>query len=195
MNRASLLITLLMGVLTIVLWALVNRPGIEPPWPAKIDGFSFSPMRGEQSPLSGTQPSIGEIDADLALLAGDAHSVRTYTVRGNLAEVPRLAKAHNLNVALGAWLDKRAEANREELDALIRIFQENHEQIVRVIVGNETILREDQTVAQMIGHLRQGAAFFASAVNTTAARSFNRGMRSVYFGLAEIGRASCSERV
>ena len=71
MNRASLLITLLMGVLTIVLWALVNRPGIEPPWPAKIDGFSFSPMRGEQSPLSGTQPSIGEIDADLALLAGD----------------------------------------------------------------------------------------------------------------------------
>ena len=155
MNRASLLITLLMGVLTIVLWALVNRPGIEPPWPAKIDGFSFSPMRGEQSPLSGTQPSIGEIDAYLALLAGDAHSVRTYTVRGNLAEVPRLAKAHNLNVALGAWLDKRAEANREELDALIRIFQENHEQIVRVIVGNETILREDQTVAQMIGHLRE----------------------------------------
>ena len=155
MNRASLLITLLMGALTIVLWALVNRPGIEPPWPAKIDGFSFSPMRGEHSPLSGTQPSIGEIDANLALLAGDVHSVRTYTVRGNLGEVPRLAKAHNLNVALGAWLDYRAEANREELDALIRVYQENHRQIVRVIVGNETILREDQTVTQMIDHLRE----------------------------------------
>ena len=62
MNRASLLITLLMGVLTVILWGLVNRPGIEPPWPAKIDGFSFSPMRGELSPLTGTQPSIGEID-------------------------------------------------------------------------------------------------------------------------------------
>ena len=40
----------------------------------------------------------------LALLAGDVHAVRTYTVRGNLAEVPRLAKGHGLNVALGAWL-------------------------------------------------------------------------------------------
>ena len=51
MNRASLLITLLMGALTVLLWAVVNRPDIEPPWPAKIEGFSFSPMRGEQSPV------------------------------------------------------------------------------------------------------------------------------------------------
>ena len=154
MNRASLLITLLMGILTVILWGLVNRPGIEPPWPARIDGFSFSPMRGELSPLSGTQPSIGEIDEDLALLAGDVHAVRTYTVRGNLAEVPRLAKGHRLNVALGAWLGNQAVENRDELDALIRIFRENHERIVRVMVGNETILRADQTVEQMIAHLR-----------------------------------------
>ena len=155
MNRAGLLIALLMGVLTVLLWGMVNRPDIEPPWPAKIKGFSFSPMRGEQSPVAREYPDIAAIDEDLALLAGDAYAVRTYTVESTMAEVPRLAKAHNLNVALGAWLDKRAEANREELDALIRIFQENHEQIVRVIVGNEVILREDQTVDQMIEHLRE----------------------------------------
>ena len=155
MNRASVLVTLLMGVLTVILWGLVNRPGIEPPWPAKIDGFSFSPMRAQLSPLGGPQPSIAEIDEDLALLAGDVHAVRTYTVRGNLAEVPRLAKAHGMNVALGGWLGAEAGDNREELDRLVRIFRENHQQVVRVIVGNEAILREDQTVAQMITHLRE----------------------------------------
>ena len=39
-----------MGGLTVLLWGMVNRPDIEPPWPAKVAGFSFSPMRGEQSP-------------------------------------------------------------------------------------------------------------------------------------------------
>ena len=155
MNRASLLITLSMGVLTVILWALVNRPGIEPPWPSRIDGFSFSPMRGELSPLEGGQPSIAEIDEDLALLAGDVHAVRTYTVRGHLGEVARLAEAHGLNVALGAWLGGDAAANREEIDTLVRLFRDNHEQVVRVIVGNEAILREDQSVAQMIAHLRE----------------------------------------
>ena len=128
MSRASLLITLLMGLLTVVLWGIVNRPGVEPPWPAKIDGFSFSPMRGDQSPLTGTGPEIAQIDQDLALLAGDVHAVRTYTVNGTLAEVPRLAKAHGLNVALGAWLDRDETHNRKELDALVRIYRENHEQ-------------------------------------------------------------------
>jgi exo-beta-1,3-glucanase (GH17 family)/cellulose synthase/poly-beta-1,6-N-acetylglucosamine synthase-like glycosyltransferase len=155
MSRASLLITLLMGVLTVILWGLVNRPGFEPPWPAKIDGFSFSPMRGEQNPQNGEGPEIAQIDEDLALLAGDVHAVRTYTVKGALAEVPRLAKAHGLNVAMGAWIDRDPSHNRAELDALVRIYRENHEQVVRVIVGNEAILREDQTVEQMIEHLRE----------------------------------------
>ncbi|MCB1923926.1 MAG: glycosyltransferase [Gammaproteobacteria bacterium] len=153
MNRASLLITVLMGVLTLVLWGMVNRPGNEPPWPEKIDGFSFSPMRGEQSPITGELPDISQIDEDLALLSDDVHAVRTYTVRGNMAEVPRLAAVHGLNVALGAWISKDEQRNREEIDALIRVYRENHRQIVRVIVGNESILRADRTVAQMIDYI------------------------------------------
>ena len=153
MNRASLLITLLMGALTLVLWGLVNRPGIEPPWPSKVAGFSFSPMRGEQSPISGQLPDIGQIDSDLALLAGDAHAVRTYTVRGDMAEVPRLAAVHGLNVALGAWIGPEEARNKQEIADLIRVYRENHRHVVRVIVGNETLLRKDQTVEEMIGHL------------------------------------------
>ena len=155
MNRASLLITLLMGALTVLLWGMVNRPDIEPPWPAKIEGFSFSPMRGEQSPVAHVYPDISQIDEDLALLAGDAFAVRTYTVEGTMAQVPRLAAAHGLNVTLGAWISNLSERNEAEINDLIRIYLENHRQVVRVIIGNETILREEQTVDEMIAHIER----------------------------------------
>lgn len=166
MSRASLLITLMMGALSVALWGLVNQPDFEPPWPAKIDGFSFSPMRGDQSPLNGTGPDIWQIDQDLALLAGDVHAVRTYTTRGALGEVPRLAKAHGMNVALGAWLDDREDNNREEINSLIRIFRANDEQVIRLIVGNEAILRNNQTVAQMIQHIRKVKSAVWAPVST-----------------------------
>ena len=64
MNRTGLAIVLEMGVLTLLLWWLVNRPGMEPPWPAEIAGVSFSPTRGEQDPTVGKFPSIAEIDGN-----------------------------------------------------------------------------------------------------------------------------------
>ena len=155
MNRASVLIALIMGALTVLLWGMVNRPDIEPPWPAKVEGFSFSPMRGEQSPSGSEYPDIAQIDEDLALLSGDAHAVRTYTVQSTVAQVPRLAGVHGLNVTLGAWLTDQADFNDTELSKLVEVYRENHKQIVRVIVGNEAILREDQTAEQMIVHLQQ----------------------------------------
>ena len=100
MTRSSLAIVLSMGVLTLLLWWLVNRPGIEPPWPAQVAGVSFSPIRGDQDPTIGEFPSNAEIDADLALLAGDVRGVRTYTVQATMADVPRLAAAHDLTALL-----------------------------------------------------------------------------------------------
>jgi exo-beta-1,3-glucanase (GH17 family)/cellulose synthase/poly-beta-1,6-N-acetylglucosamine synthase-like glycosyltransferase len=155
MNLPSLIITLIMGALAILLWRIVNEPDNEPPWPAQVQGFSFSPLRAQHNPNRGFLPSIAEIDEDLALLAGDTHALRTYSVEGTLAEVPRLAGAHDLNVALGAWLDADHEGNLVEIDRLIRVYRENHRRIVRVIVGNEVLLRKEQTVAQMIAYLRR----------------------------------------
>ena len=94
MRRATLWIPLLIAVLTVGLWALLNRPLEEPPWPSRIQGFSFAPMRAYNDPTVGNYPSLTDIDADLALLAGDAYAVRTYEVRDTLAGVPRLAAAH-----------------------------------------------------------------------------------------------------
>ena len=154
MNRSGLIITLLMGCLAVLLWKVVNAPNMEPPWPAKIQGFSFSPFRAGQSPSEHTFPSVEEIDQDLALLAGDVHAVRTYSVEGTQAEIPRLAAARGLNVVLGAWISNDEAANQEQIEKLIKVYRANHRNIVRVIVGNETLFRTEQTVDEMIKHIQ-----------------------------------------
>ena len=155
MNRSGLIITLLMGCLALLLWKVVNTPNLEPPWPAKIQGFSFSPFRAGQSPSENVYPTVDEIDRDLALLAGSAHAVRSYSVDSTLAEIPRLAAAHGLNVVLGAWISNDPAANEEQINKLIKVYREHHRNIVRVIVGNETLFRTEQSVDEMIAHLRR----------------------------------------
>ena len=143
MFRKNLLITIGVAVLAVLLWALLNRPQIEPEWPHRIQGFSFSPMGAKHNPEKDRFPSINEIDADLALLSGDANAVRTYSVRDSLAQVPRLAKVHDLNVALGGWIDGNLERNEQEIEDLVRIARENPRAVVRVFVGNEVLLHVD----------------------------------------------------
>ena len=154
MNRSGLIITLLMGCLALLLWKVVNTPNLEPPWPAKIQGFSFSPFRSGQSPSEDVYPTVEEIDSDLVLLAGSAHAVRSYSVDSTLAEIPRLAASHGLNVVVGAWISNDPQANQEQVKKLIKVYRENHRNIVRVIVGNETLFRTEQTVDEMIAHIR-----------------------------------------
>ena len=155
MFRPNLLITLTIAMLTIGLWALLDQAADEPPWPERIQGFSFSPMRQQHNPMKGRYPSVDEIDQDLALLAGKAHAVRTYSVAGTLSMIPKLAAKHHLNVALGAWIGSNPEANEVEIAQLIQLARRYHKKVVRVIVGNEAILREEVSVAQMIDYLER----------------------------------------
>jgi len=150
MHRSlSLVIPLLIAGLSVALWAMMNQPSVEPPWPTRIQGYSFQPMRADDDPGRRLYPSLAEIDQDLALLQGEAHAVRTYSVDGTLGQVPQLAAPHGLNVSLGAWIGPDAKANASELERLIEILREPHRNIVRVFVGNEAILRKDVKIAEL----------------------------------------------
>jgi exo-beta-1,3-glucanase (GH17 family)/cellulose synthase/poly-beta-1,6-N-acetylglucosamine synthase-like glycosyltransferase len=144
-----------MGTLTVLLWALVNQPDIEPPWPDEIDGFCFSPGHSAVGPAGNSYPTVEEIIQDLQLLSGDARAIRTYTVAETLAEIPRLAATFDFNVALGAWISDDEAANGEEIEKLIRVYRENHRSVVRVIVGNEVLLRGERSVEQMIDYIKK----------------------------------------
>jgi exo-beta-1,3-glucanase (GH17 family)/cellulose synthase/poly-beta-1,6-N-acetylglucosamine synthase-like glycosyltransferase len=153
MLKPSLWITLVIALMTALIWYLLSDAEDEPPWPQQILGFSFSPVRAGEDPTHDRYPSLAEINQDLALLADKTHAIRTYSVGGTFAEIPRLAAAHGLNVALGGWISGDATADAAEMNRLIVLARRYHKHVVRVIVGNEAILRGDITVEQAISNL------------------------------------------
>lgn len=154
MNRSSILIAIIMGVLTLMLWALVNAPDPEPSWPGKVQGFSFSPMRGIKSPEE-DMPTPAQIREDVELLAGKVHALRTYTVQGTFGSIPALAEEFDMNVSLGAWISKDVEANKVEIQRLLELYPQHHKNIVRVFVGNEVLLRGDQELPELLKYLKK----------------------------------------
>ncbi len=161
----SLLILALFATLTFAVWAFLNRPTREPPWPARIQGFAFSPFRANEDPTHGQMPTDEEIDADLALLEGHVNAVRTYSVERTLADVPELAEKHDLNVALGVWLDSHLDKNEEQLQTAIDLAN-NHQNVVRVIVGNEVLLRGDLRIEQLEAYLDRARTAIGPPVGT-----------------------------
>lgn len=134
------------------LWAWYNQPVEAPDWPDQISGYSFSPFRLDQHPQDATFPSEDEIRADLALVSEQTDNIRTYSVEGSLADIPRLAEEAGMRVTLGIWLSNDLEANEWQIERGIEIARRERS-VVRVVVGNEALFREEVTVEQMIGYL------------------------------------------
>ncbi|MEA3180719.1 MAG: hypothetical protein QOI59_4242 [Gammaproteobacteria bacterium] len=136
----GLLIAAAFAALTCAVWAFLNRPAAEPPWPAHIQGFSFQPFRMGEDPTHHIMPTDAEIDADLKLFAGRINTVRTYGVNGSLGDIPQLAERHGLNVAVGAWIDNNHDSNEAQLKTAIELAR-THMNVMRVFVGNEVVLQ------------------------------------------------------
>jgi exo-beta-1,3-glucanase (GH17 family)/cellulose synthase/poly-beta-1,6-N-acetylglucosamine synthase-like glycosyltransferase len=165
-NKANVVITVTIALLTISIWALLNRPEIEPPWPLKIQGFCYSPFRVDQSPLEGVFPTVEQIESDLAMLAKKTHAVRTYSMEETIVEVPKIARKYGINVALGAWIGNDHERNQQEIELLITSAAQNRN-VVRAIVGNEVILRGDIPLAEFLPYLIKVRKALNIPVSTT----------------------------
>ncbi|MEQ1802808.1 MAG: glycosyltransferase [Gammaproteobacteria bacterium] len=165
MRISGLLIAAAFGAATVTLWGLANRPVAEPAWPQEIQGFAFSPFRDGQDAVAGEFPTVAQIDEDLALLKGRTRSVRTYTTEGTLAEVPALARKHGIKVALGAWIDARRFANASQVEQAIRLARQNSN-VIRLIVGNEVVLRGDIPVSELTAYLDRVRSAVKQPVST-----------------------------
>lgn len=157
-------LALAIALLNLLLWAALNRPVHPPEWTGPIHGFAFSAYQRDQSPLDQTFPSDAEIDSDLTLLATATDRVRSYTSSEKPA-LPALAAKHGLKLTAGAWLDRRRDNNRRELDALIAQARQ-YDGIERVIVGNEAVLRGDLTPARIGRYLDEARAALDKPVST-----------------------------
>src|ERR1700686_2304235 len=155
---SGIVVAAVFAVMTIGVWGYLNRPESEPPWPAHIQGVAFSPYAADQDPFGSKDiPSVEQIDSDLKLLANKTYAVRTYSVLGSLGKIPELAAKHNVSVALGVQLSKDKAESEQEMRAGIALAKE-HRNVVRVMVGNEALLRGDLTVEELSAYLDRARA-------------------------------------
>ncbi|HEY4128319.1 MAG TPA: glycosyltransferase [Gammaproteobacteria bacterium] len=154
MRAASLVIAASVAAITVSVWAYFNQPDHEPPWPDHIQGFSFSPFYAGEDAIAHRFPTDAEIDADLKLLSGKTDSIRTYTMEGTLADIPRLAAPYGMKVMLGAWVDSDKE--KSEAQVIKLIDEANHNPDVKqVLVGNETVLTGILPTEDLIKYIDQ----------------------------------------
>ncbi|MFJ4064836.1 glycosyltransferase [Pseudomonas sp. NPDC089996] len=162
----NLVVVLAIAALFTGFWALINRPVSAPAWPEQISGFSYSPFRLGESPQKGQYPSDDEMRQDLEQMSKLTDNIRIYTVEGTQAEIPRLAEELGLRVTLGIWISKDLERNEREIEKAIELA--NHSRsVVRVVVGNEALFREEVTPEELIKYIDRVRAAVKVPVTTS----------------------------
>ncbi len=155
LRPSVLTLVALVAAANVAFWTIINRPVNEKAWTGTFKGLAYAPYRGDQDPTEGgVVVSYGDIDEDLRFLEDKTAAIRTYTALDGTDQVPRLAAKYGLRVTAGAWISPIAEKNEHEIQSLIWIAKHNRN-VDRLLVGNEALLREDVTPAQLIDYIQR----------------------------------------
>ena len=156
--KVIFLILLLAALYTIHYWWKLGQPIdlVEAPV-EKLNCVSYSPFhKPGQTPLD-SQLTISkqQIEADLNQLSKQFACVRTYSVSQGLAEVPQIAKQLDMRVLLGIWIGRNPIDNEKELAIGARLAAEYPETVNALIIGNEVLMRREQTPSNMRNYLME----------------------------------------
>ena len=135
-------------------WAVANRPEDGRPWAGLINGVALSPYQVDQNPIEGRHPGPADIERDISALSGHVKSVRSYSSLNGADLIPQAARRHGLTVTQGAWIQGIPEVDEAEIANLVRLTR-HHDNVRRVLVGNEAILRTDVTVPEQIANIER----------------------------------------
>jgi exo-beta-1,3-glucanase (GH17 family)/GT2 family glycosyltransferase len=150
---------------TLLAWAASNRPAPAPAWPEQIGGFAVSPLTRGQEPARGDVPTMASIAGDLALLSTNAHAVRTYSSDGIYASIPTLAARYGLDVTAGVVLNDDAHDNALRLERFGAMASQSRN-VTRAILGNETVLTETLSAAELVDWLSHARRYTTLPIST-----------------------------
>lgn len=161
-RRGVALVVLAALVAALAAWALqMARPLPLPEVPtARLPCVSYAPFRREGhtpfDPALVVPPE--QIEADLRALVSVTDCVRTYGLDHGIDAVPEIARRLGLRVVLGAWIGRDAVANRRQLERALELARTHGDVIDVLVVGNEVLLRREQTPQAMAELLREARA-------------------------------------
>ncbi len=141
----------------LALWWWQGRPVDVADAPSsRVPCVSYAPFQGSQTPFDESLViPPAQIERDLRSLAEVTGCVRTYSVKQGLEEVPRIADAIGMKVMLGAWIGGERDKNEQELARVINLARQFPDTIESVIVGNEVLLRREQSPAELAAMIRR----------------------------------------
>jgi exo-beta-1,3-glucanase (GH17 family) len=136
-------------------WAIWHRQASAPNVEGILSSVSYSPYQGSVHPDSGgNRPTEAQIRSDLKILAPYTRTIRLYSSTGGVELVPPIANEFGLKVTVGIWLDKDAKRNEREIRSAIDLVRKNRN-VNGVVVGNETIYRDELKVPDLIKIIQQ----------------------------------------
>ncbi|WP_199099598.1 glycoside hydrolase family 17 [Dyella sp. ASV21] len=139
-------------------WWQIGRPVSLPDTPtAHIACVSYAPFRkpGETPLNPRAYVSPERIDADLRALSERFDCVRTYSQGFGLSAVPEIAQRYGMKVLMGVWIGRDPVANEHELQMGIATARAHPEVLRGVIVGNEVLLRGEQSPKALAAYVNE----------------------------------------
>ncbi|WP_430391506.1 glycosyl hydrolase family 17 protein [Dyella sp. 20L07] len=139
-------------------WWQIGRPVPLPDTPtAHIACVSYAPFRmpGETPLNPHAFVSAERIDADLRALSERFDCVRTYSQGFGLNAVPGIAQRYGMKVLMGVWIGRDPVANERELQMGIATAKAHPEVLRGVIVGNEVLLRGEQSPTALAAYVNR----------------------------------------
>src|ERR1700743_1441368 len=136
------------------MWALLRPEQKAPDFNGQLASVSCAPFVNSSHPDSGERPTPEQIRADLKAIAPYTRAIRLYSSTGGAEMVPPIAAEFGLKVTLGIWLDKHKDRNEREIRSALDLVRHNSN-VNGIIVGNETLLRQDMSAADLIKVIQQ----------------------------------------
>ncbi len=115
----------------------------------KIQSLSYSPYVGYDKKVLKPQ----QIQKDIELLSTLTNTIRTYSTF-DAATVLKVASKTSMKIDLGLWLSANYESNRLEIEQALYLLQTYPNSIESVIVGNETLLREELNITELKAYIQ-----------------------------------------
>ena len=152
--RTVVAVLALVACVHVGLWASLRTKETAPDFTGQLASVSYAPFVASQHPDFGDRPTVEQIRADLKAIAPFTRAIRTYSATGGAELIPPIAAEFGLKVTVGAWIDKNKERNEREIRSALELARHNSN-VNAIVVGNETTLRADMSVEDLIKLIQQ----------------------------------------
>jgi exo-beta-1,3-glucanase (GH17 family)/cellulose synthase/poly-beta-1,6-N-acetylglucosamine synthase-like glycosyltransferase len=162
--RPAMLFAALMAMANYMVWAWLGAPVAAPDIAPRVHGLTYAPFGRADAPWVRDVPAAQLIAQDLRQLATVTDHIRTYSA-AQFPELPALAASQGIRLTLGAWLNSDAAHNERELQAALHSAKV-HPNVVRLVIGNETVLKLKLSPAELAVYLQRARKLAGVPVST-----------------------------